>query len=29
MHQRRFADAVAPQYLDIAAATARTTGESA
>lgn len=29
MHQRRFADAVTPQYLDIAAATARTTGESA
>ena len=29
MHQRRFADAVAPQYLDIAAATARSTGESA
>ena len=29
MHQRRFADAVAPHYLDIAAATARRTGESA
>ncbi|MFV9670124.1 nitrate reductase molybdenum cofactor assembly chaperone [Pantoea sp. ARC607] len=29
MHQRRFAAAVTPQYLDIAAATARTTGESA
>ncbi|MEN4565800.1 MULTISPECIES: nitrate reductase molybdenum cofactor assembly chaperone [Gammaproteobacteria] len=29
MHQRRFAEAVAPQYLDIAATTARTTGESA
>lgn len=29
MYQRRFADAVAPHYLDIAAATARRTGESA
>ncbi|MGD9425733.1 nitrate reductase molybdenum cofactor assembly chaperone [Pantoea sp. NSTU24] len=29
MHQRRFADAVTPQYLDIATATARITGESA
>ena len=28
-HQRRFADAVAPQYLDIAQATTRVTGESA
>ncbi|MGK3144264.1 nitrate reductase molybdenum cofactor assembly chaperone [Pantoea sp. C2G6] len=28
-HQRRFADAVAPQYLDIAQATVRATGESA
>ena len=28
-HQRRFADAVAPQYLDVAQATTRATGESA